>query len=220
MFEKWIDTRPAAHVMGKTEWETPERLCATSSHALKELIDRFSFCLQELSVTKKSLRLCAGIHMWCQRSPQGALRTVLRTALCKSASTDATTFTRGWSSSSMTAPLLTILCLWGGTASLYPRSWWRATGRVSAPCGLVTPGPRRVTWAPPCSCRNMTGCTWTCPIPGNWPTNLTPTSLASTRSKALWGVGRERSPPTTECKLLRMSRAVENVTCHFTQWWR
>lgn len=147
--------------------------------------DRISHVFQGVLKRRSSPRLWGGSHKSAKRSPQGGSLTSSRTELCRSTRRESTTFTRGWSWSSETAPPpppSTTWCLWGEGDGLQLWPWWRPTERVSAVSSPHTPGPLRATSPPPCSCRPTTEFMSTCRSPPLSVTGITPTSLVSIRS--------------------------------------
>lgn len=150
--------------------------------------DIISLLLQGGLKKQNSLRLCDGSLMQVGRSHPEEWHTSLKMVLCKSTRPDSTTFTHEWSWSLRTAllhPRSFTQCLWGERDAPHRWPWWRPTEPVSALSSRGTPGPQRVTSAPPCSCRNTTEFLWIYRTLFIWVMHIMPTSLVCTRSEEL-----------------------------------
>jgi len=180
------NNRPAAHVTGNITIKKKPIPRFSILHRT-ERGNRISPLLQGGLKPQCSLKLCAGILMQRGRSSLEPWPTGLKMVPCKSMRRDSTTFIHGWSWS-FSIVLLPhrsyIRCLWGeqDTTCLLP--WWRPTERVYA-LSRETPGPQRVTSAPPWSCKNSTEYLLMHLTQNILVTHIMATSLVSTRSDGL-----------------------------------
>lgn len=144
--------------------------------------------LQGVLKKKNSPRLCDGICTQAGRTHLEALLTSIKTVRYELMRPDSITFIHEWSWSLQTVPLhpfLFTLRLWGEKDALHLWLWWRPTEQVFALSSQDTPGPQRVTSAPPCTCRSMTEFLWMYLTPVILLMHITPTSLVFTRSEVL-----------------------------------